>query len=218
MQWPRDWLVLSCRGPSLGVARMVFSHHSRKPSAGSSVLTSSCSALPSRSSTSSCSAGSRPSLKVFSASSKASFTFSGVSPTAGSNSTKDADVHSSPLFAMAAQQVPCATAGWVTETPSKRTLFKPLTSPACSMRRLPSSMALTTRLLNMAEEPVNCSRSTCFKAACKTSGSASGVMPGSTSTRPSGKPHAAKPSWTSRKWGKNRGCTMSSTRKPLRSM
>mmetsp|Transcript_48418 Transcript_48418/g.144617 ORF Transcript_48418/g.144617 Transcript_48418/m.144617 type:complete len:245 (-) Transcript_48418:841-1575(-) len=189
-QWPRDWFVRTLGLEPCGTARTVFSHHSRRPSPPASVFTSRVVVLPSlRSTLRPTSVGSRPRRKLWP--SRADLAACAVSPVRGSNSSRDAEVQSSPLLAIAAQADPAAAAGCVTETPSSRTLLRPLTSPACSSRRLPSSKAFVTRLLNMADEPVNWKRSTSRTASWSTAGSASGVMPGRTSRRPAGSPHSA---------------------------
>mmetsp|Transcript_37067 Transcript_37067/g.96677 ORF Transcript_37067/g.96677 Transcript_37067/m.96677 type:complete len:230 (+) Transcript_37067:694-1383(+) len=208
-QKPNDWFVEVFGELPFGTAKIVFSHHSF--SASASVLTSSDSVLPSlRSTLRSATDASLPTLNSWA--SKAAFTPCAVSPVEGSNSTSEAEVQSSPLFAIAAQAVPAAAAGCVADTPSSRTLLRPLTSPAYSSRKFPSSYAFLTRALNIADEPVNCSLSTRRSTSCSTSGSASGVTPGTTSKSPAGRPHSARSRCTSWKCGKKRGCTTSSTR------
>mmetsp|Transcript_82542 Transcript_82542/g.256393 ORF Transcript_82542/g.256393 Transcript_82542/m.256393 type:complete len:260 (+) Transcript_82542:1226-2005(+) len=217
MQWPKDRFVRKLGPASRGTASSVFSHHSRRPPSPASVFTSSAVVLPSlRRTFKLVSVGSRPRRKLWP--SRAAFAACAVSPVAGSNSSREVEVHSSPLLAMAPHAAPVAAAGCATETPSSRTLLRPLTSPACSSLRLPSSKALATRPLNMAEEPVNWRRSTSRRASWRTAGSASGAMPGKTSRRPGGRPHSAMSLCTSKKWGRKRGCTTSRTRKPWSSM
>mmetsp|Transcript_43356 Transcript_43356/g.114154 ORF Transcript_43356/g.114154 Transcript_43356/m.114154 type:complete len:219 (-) Transcript_43356:890-1546(-) len=198
MQCPKDWLVRVTATPSLGTTSKVFSHHSLISLSVLATLTSKEVDLPSlRSTLMDVSVGSRPKLNwCFSS---AALTVSDVSPVVGSYDKSEADVHSSPLLAIAAHAAPCTTAGCVPETPAKRTRFSPLTSPACCKPKLPRSYALETRPRNMADDPVNWRRSTLRNNSCSTAGSASGVIPGNISSIPLGRPSSDKSCCTSLK-------------------